>query len=123
MPWNFCLFCKGEAEVGRENEPPSCKNSWVRELTAHGGGLEAGWTSGVLYRFRWAQSSAQVGLQERPLSDDRIKEVLGKSSLSTLIVTVWVSVSPLFDAATSLTFFLSSLLNSVNTESALKLSS
>lgn len=21
MPWNFCLFCKGEAKVRRENEP------------------------------------------------------------------------------------------------------
>ena len=100
MPWNFCLFYKGEVEVRRENEP-SCKNSWIREFTAHGGWLEAGWTSAVLYRDSdGLRAQHKLFCRSGLLSDDR-KEVLEKSSLSTLIITVWVSVSPLFDASHS----------------------
>ena len=97
MPWNFCLFYKGEVEVRRENEPPSCKNSWVREFTAHGGWLEAGWTSGVLYRDSdglRAQHKlvGRIGL----LSDDRIRgpweikpQYTHYNSLGKCITSLW----------------------------------
>lgn len=34
----------------RENEPLSCKNSWVHDFVTNGSWLEAGWTPGIIHR-------------------------------------------------------------------------
>lgn len=75
MPWNFCLFCKGEEKVRRENEPLLAKIPESMSSRLMGADCKAGWTSGVFFTEVLMRSELSTSwfAGEGSFLDDRIK--------------------------------------------------